>query len=270
MHYSTQCYLQLFADQMPKHIAPRTSGVCTLREALTHYVDLTTLPSKRLLILLAQFTSDPAEKAKLTLMATGEGKEDYRVQIELRKASILDILDDFPSCRPPVSYLLDVLPQMQPRYYSLANSLSVFPNEVHFMFVVVDFHTTEPFHKRFRGICTNYLFEKAKNSGLLKREDATGEDFEKKMADMTISEQGGEHPYVAIFPRRSDESFVINADLSRPTIMIGPGTGVAPFIGFLQHRRYRRDHEAIKLGHATLYFGCRHPDKFVFSPVLPS
>jgi methionine synthase reductase len=154
---------------------------------------------------------------------------------------------------------------MQPRYYSLANSPALYPNEIHFMFVVVDFHTTEPYHKRFRGICTNYLLELAKKAHLLKTEPvlSNGGDFEKKMEQLSITEAAGMHPYVQIFPRRTDDSFVMSSDLSRPMVMVGPGTGVAPFIGFLQHRRWKRDHENASLGPATLFFGCRHPEKFV-------
>ena len=47
-------------------------------------------------------------------------------------------------------------------------------------------------------------------------------------------------------------------DLTTPIIMVGPGTGVVPFIGFLQEREVIISQDSnIKLGEAYLYFGCK-------------
>ena len=83
---------------------------------------------------------------------------------------------------------------------------------------------------------------------------------------------------VPVVPRGLNR-FHLPSDPSLPIIMIGPGTGVAPFIGyvintsigwskmitglphsFLQHRRCQRVGKT-KIGKAWLFFGCRHPDK---------
>ena len=63
-------------------------------------------------------------------------------------------------------------------------------------------------------------------------------------------------------------------DLSTNVIMVGPGTGVAPFRGFLQLRAKRAREEnpdANKIGSSILFFGCRHADKdYLFRRVLNS
>lgn len=75
---------------------------------------------------------------------------------------------------------------------------------------------------------------------------------------------------VPIFAR-INQNFRPPSDLSTPIIMIGPGTGVAPFIGFLQERELLRREMANKeeYGETWLLFGCRSRDKdFLFRYVL--
>ena len=64
---------------------------------------------------------------------------------------------------------------------------------------------------------------------------------------------------VPIVPRGANK-FHLPDDPAVPVIMIGPGTGVAPFIGFLEHRRNQYRNGTAAIGKAWLFFGCRHPD----------
>nr|XP_034957214.1 methionine synthase reductase [Zootoca vivipara] len=70
-------------------------------------------------------------------------------------------------------------------------------------------------------------------------------------------------PYsaIAISPRPAN-IFHLPEDPSIPFIMVGPGTGIAPFIGFLQHRqKLQEDHKDWTFGETWLFFGCRHQVK---------
>lgn len=84
------------------------------------------------------------------------------------------------------------------------------------------------------------------------------------MASLTLVNDSVPEPqpfYVPIFQRAADQSFALTENAETPIIMIGPGTGVSPFIGFLQHRRHQRDVEAKTTGKTLLFYGCRHPEK---------
>uniref|UniRef100_A0A2K6FUP3 Methionine synthase reductase n=1 Tax=Propithecus coquereli TaxID=379532 RepID=A0A2K6FUP3_PROCO len=71
---------------------------------------------------------------------------------------------------------------------------------------------------------------------------------------------------ISISPRTTN-SFHLPNDPSAPIIMVGPGTGIAPFIGFLQHREKLQEHHPDgNFGAMWLFFGCRHKDRdYLFS-----
>jgi methionine synthase reductase len=77
---------------------------------------------------------------------------------------------------------------------------------------------------------------------------------------------------IAIYKRPSS-AFLVPNDLSQPMILVGLGTGIVPFVGFLEHRRHLRKqhHGIIELGETWLFFGCRHADKdFLYETSLQS
>ena len=58
-----------------------------------------------------------------------------------------------------------------------------------------------------------------------------------------------------------DSTFKMPQSFETPCVMVGPGTGLVPFIGFMQEReKAQADNEALALGPAHLYFGCREKD----------
>ncbi|KAG8572174.1 hypothetical protein GDO81_011959 [Engystomops pustulosus] len=88
---------------------------------------------------------------------------------------------------------------------------------------------------------------------------------ESEAADATGSiNKFASKPQIPIFIRPST-SFNLPLDFSAPLIMIGPGTGIAPFIGFLQHREIQRQQKKdCTFGDTWLFFGCRSHDKDYF------
>nr|XP_023016130.1 NADPH--cytochrome P450 reductase [Leptinotarsa decemlineata] len=214
---------------------------CTYRTALTHYLDITQNPRTHVLKELAEYCSDPEEKEKLKLMSstTPEGKALYQKWIIDDNRNIVHILEDLPSCRPALDHLCELLPRLQPRYYSISSSPKLFPNTVHITAVVVEY--TTPTGRHNKGVATTWLKKK-------------------------IPDPEKELPTVPIFIRKSQ--FRLPARPQVPMIMIGPGTGVAPFRGFIQDRQLAKN-EGMEVGETVLYFGCRkRSEDFIYENEL--
>ncbi|XP_066157348.1 NADPH--cytochrome P450 reductase [Euwallacea fornicatus] len=202
---------------------------CSYRTALTHYLDITQNPRTHVLKELAEYCSDAADKDKLKLMASTspEGKALYQKWIIEDNRNIVHILEDLPSCKPALDHLCELLPRLQPRYYSISSSPKLHPTTVHVTAVVVEYQT--PTGRINKGVATTWLKQK-------------------------IPIPDGAAFTVPIFIRKSQ--FRLPTKPQTPIIMVGPGTGVAPFRGFIQERNHSKS-EGKQMGQTVLYFGCR-------------
>jgi len=198
----------------------------TYRTALQYYLDITNPPRTHILKELSEYASDEKEKTMLKTMASSsdEGKALYSDWIIKSCRSIVHILEDCPSVKPKIDHLLELLPRLQCRYYSISSSPKLYLNSVHITAVVIEYKT--PTDRINRGVTTSYLKQKR---------PAIGEK-------------------VPVFIRKSQ--FKLPTKTQTPIIMIGPGTGFAPFRGFLQERKCQRE-EGKPVGDTILYFGCR-------------
>lgn len=202
----------------------------TYRTALTHYLDITSNPRTHVLKELAEYTKNNKEQEMLRLMASTspEGKALYQDWIIQNNRNILHILEDLPSCKPEIDHVCELLPRLQCRYYSISSSPKLYPTTVHVTAVVVEYET--PTKRINKGVATTWL-----------RDMKPEADPEKKFL-------------VPVFIRKSQ--FRLPTRTQTPIIMIGPGTGLAPFRGFIQERALAKE-EGKPVGETILYFGCR-------------
>ncbi|KAF4108336.1 NADPH--cytochrome P450 reductase isoform X1 [Onychostoma macrolepis] len=205
----------------------------TYRTALTHYLDINNTPRKNVLYELAQYASDPQEQENMRKMASAspEGKALYQSWVLDSERNILGILEDLPSLNPPIDHLCELLPRLQARYYSIASSSKVHPTSIHICAVVIEYTTRT--ERVFKGVATNWLKNKE------------------------VTDNGHKH-IVPMYVRRSQ--FRLPFKPSNPIIMIGPGTGIAPFMGFIQERAWQKE-QGKEVGETILYFGCRHKNE---------
>ncbi|XP_026564441.1 NADPH--cytochrome P450 reductase [Pseudonaja textilis] len=200
------------------------------RTALTYYLDITNPPRTNVLYELAQYATNASEQEQLRKMASSsaEGKALYLSWVVESRRNILAILQDTPSLRPPMDHLCELLPRLQARYYSIASTSKVDPNSIHICAVVVEYTTKT--NRVNKGVATNWLMKKQPN-------------------------ENGHKSTVPLYVRKSQ--FRLPFKPSTPVIMIGPGTGIAPFIGFIKERGWLKQ-QGKEVGETVLYFGCRH------------
>jgi sulfite reductase (NADPH) flavoprotein alpha-component len=186
-------------------------AVISAREALGCECDLRA-PSGALYELLAREAKDEADRSRLSKLAQDDSHAEG-----LGVHDVLDALLEFPSARPSVVEFAAALGRMQPRLYSIACSQKRHPREVHLTVSVLRYEKND---RSYQGTATGLLSEHLRPGRT-----------------------------VPVFVQRA-HGFRLPADLAAQIIMIGPGTGVAPFRAFLQERA-----AAGAAGRNWLFFG---------------
>jgi sulfite reductase (NADPH) flavoprotein alpha-component len=192
---------------------PVESAGTNLREVLTHQVTLRE-PSRQLLAAILEKCPSATELAELIDPEAKSVMEDW---VDGRE--VVDILESYPQARFTPDELVKVLRKLQPRLYSIASSPKAHPEAVHLTVAVVRYEL----HGRQRqGVCSTYLAD--------------------RVAERSIP----------VFIH-SAKHFRPPEDPAVPVIMVGPGTGIAPFRAFLQEREATG-----ATGPTWLFFGDRN------------
>jgi cytochrome P450 / NADPH-cytochrome P450 reductase len=192
-------------------------------------VELQDVASRSDLAVLARYATDPDEAAELLAMSGLDeaGRDAYRKRVAAPRRSVLELLNDFPSCDLPFNVYLELLPPMRPRYYSISSSPAV-ASSCHITVGVLH-GPARSGDGYFNGVASNHLASSMEHS--------TQFTFVRKP---TIPFRPPDNPHT-------------------PMIMVGAGTGMAPFRGFLQERAALAE-KGVPVGKSILFYGCRNAD----------
>jgi len=216
-----------------------TGDAVSVGRLLTDFVELQQVATRKQIQILSEHTRCPVTKPKLVALVGEDtaSAERYRGEILAKRKSVFDLLEECPACELPFHVYLEMLSLLAPRYYSISSSPSGDAARCSVTVGVVEGPAGSG-RGIYRGVCSNYL----------------------------ASRREGETVHATV--RETKAGFRLPDDASVPIIMIGPGTGLAPFRGFLQERAARKAKGAA-LGPAMLFFGCRHPDQdFLYADEL--
>ncbi|XP_035829247.1 NADPH-dependent diflavin oxidoreductase 1 [Aplysia californica] len=207
----------------------RFPSPCSIRWLVTHYLDINSVPRKSFFELLKYHADDELEREKLEEFCTPEGQEELYSYCNRVKRTILEILEDFhkTSKRIPFDHLFDVIPALQPRAFSIASSIKAHPTQLHLLMAVVRYRTK--LQNARRGVCSTWLSSLSPD-----RQDT----------------------YVPIWVKKGTIRFPADHDV--PLVLVGPGTGLAPFRSVIQERASQGK------GGVVLFFGCRSKHKDFF------
>lgn len=191
-------------------------------ELLSQYVELNQVATQKQIRKLADYTICPPEKMRLEQYAADD---IYKAEVLGKRLSLATILKLNPACELPFEVLLEMLPAMKSRRYSISSSPLWNDKHCTITVAVVDAPALSGIGN-YRGTASHYL------SAL-----PVG-------ANVTVQ------------VRKSPEAFHLPKELSTPVIMIAAGSGIASFRGFIQERALEKANGKT-IGEMLLFFGCR-------------
>jgi sulfite reductase (NADPH) flavoprotein alpha-component len=186
----------------------------TFREALSTKFDLSN-PSKRL---LEACVAKGAENLRPLVEKGGEEQFKHYVHAWDDVHDVLDVLNDAPAVQFSAAEFIGLMRALQPRLYSVSSSLVRHPDEAHLLVLSVTYDVRG---RERLGVCSTF-----------------------------INDRWPEGEKAPIYLQSAQKHFALPVDPSTPMIMVGPGTGLAPFRAFLEERE-----EMGAKGRNWLFFG---------------
>ena len=244
--------------------APCEASPCSVADAVARFADVLGPVPKAGVAAFAAFAatakdaSEELSKLSELLAPTPAGMALYK-KWHAHSRCVLELVREFPKTAKnlPLGALLGgaVAPRLAVRFYSISSS----PNHEEEQPSSSSSGASVPSHRRV-----------SVTAALVRETTATGRSHEGPASSGLRALKVGDE--VAFFLRKS--TFRLPSDVSRPIVMVGPGTGLAPFRGFLQERAAllkKSSSDSTPLGEAHLFFGCRSKDHdFIYREELES
>ncbi|KAL1652152.1 hypothetical protein SLS58_000277 [Diplodia intermedia] len=226
----------------------------TYDAVVRYHMEICAPVSRQFVSSLAQFAPNDTIKAE---MAKVGGDKDYFYEkvssLNLNIAQLLELQSNGEQwSKVPFSIMIEGLHKIQPRYYSISSSSLVQKDKISITAVVESIEKPGAPHV-VKGVTTNYLLALKQKQHGVAEPDPHGLNYA-----LTGPRNKYDGIHVPVHVRHSN--FKLPTDPSKPIIMVGPGTGAAPFRGFIQERAAQA-RAGENVGKTVLFFGCRRRDE---------
>ncbi|KAI8146782.1 hypothetical protein BJV82DRAFT_599832 [Fennellomyces sp. T-0311] len=239
----------------------------TYRSIFRHYIDICAPASRQTLMSLVEYA--PTEASKEVLRVLSKDKDEYRLKVGEAVRNLGEVLElaAGADARPglfstvPFDLIVESVSRLQPRYYSISSSSKESPKVIAATVVTLAYNPDPTPERTVYGVNTNYLWQ----IHAAKHNVDDGQRYPTyDLAGPRNALQGAKIP---VHIRRSQ--FKLPRNPTVPVIMVGPGTGVAPFRGFVRERAAQKA-EGKPVGPTLLFFGCRNSQQdFLYKEEWP-
>ncbi|KAF5563769.1 NCP1-NADPH-cytochrome P450 reductase [Fusarium phyllophilum] len=228
---------------------PPFPSPCSYESAARFYIDICGPVSREVVSTFANCVSDA--KQKTTLRQLGKDKEAFLALTEgsfYNITSVMEALFPGETVNVPFAIIIEALPKLQPRYYSVSSSSALDANKVSITVAIESFPIQNTI-RHFSGVATNFILDVASTEN-----EVMSRSRVQPLIYTLPTRRPHLQPSLSVLVRTS--TFRLQSDPTIPILMIGPGTGVAPFRGFVRERvaMHRQGKEFTPI---TLLYGCR-------------
>ncbi|XP_064459567.1 methionine synthase reductase-like [Ornithodoros turicata] len=257
----TPCIVNfLKPEKAAKQFGHLPSGQTTLADLFGTCCDIRGVLKKVFLRVLAEHTQNEDEKRLLLFLSSRQGAQVYTQVVLAQKMTIVDLLTIFLSCNPPEELVLEHLQRLQPRFYSASSwsQESAGKGVLRIIYKRVVF-PEQPCRSATReGLCTSWLTKLAVD-WIERNQKGVDERLERLSLD-------DKKCTVQVYLRKNI-SFQFPRELDAKLVMVGPGSGLAPFLCYLQWKEHELNERSsddpslvTKIAESWLFFGCRYRD----------
>ena len=244
---ATSSNTETHLDQPPPISFDSAAMPITLRKILTRYLDLNAIPKRSFFSLVAHFTDNEMHKERLIEFTKPEYIDELYDYTTRPRRSILEVLQEFESIKIPWQRIVDVLPELRGRQFSITSGGALRSDtrgnaRFELLVAIVKYKTV--IKKIRQGVCTRYLAALP-----------PGSQLKVKLQKGSLG--------------------ITQAQAKRPIVMVGPGTGIAPIRSLVLERLQWAmtssqtgvdavSDQASTIAQMVLFFGCRRKDTDYF------
>jgi NADPH-ferrihemoprotein reductase len=231
----------------------------TFDAVVRYHMEICAPISRQFVSQLAPFSPNDEIKAEMTKM--GSDKDYFHEKVSDWNLNIAQLLEiqgkGAPWTKIPFSLFIEGLHKIQPRYYSISSSSLVQKQKISITAVVESVEKANAPHI-VKGVTTNYLLA-------LKQKQHGDPDPDPHGLNYALTGPRNKYDGIHVPVHVRHSNFKLPSDPSKPIIMVGPGSGVAPFRGFIQERAAQA-RAGENVGKTILFFGCRRKDEdFIYA-----